>query len=207
MSHGSILNQAGAGYTQEEVLSNTAKEMFGLSEDATPNDIFEILGKYNWHWWKRRTNGDQVVLGPVAKVPLFSANATNGGRDVSYSSNVDISNGLALAKPVSTVHVTYNTYINAATLRNKYWIRPRQTTIYYSNSNAEFSRLEDEDADGSSYYQVFMQGQQVSVQTVVGDWEYVCSSSRSAYPDSGITDGYEYQYLGIPFDKMINIAV
>ena len=34
-----------------------------------------------------------------------------------------------------------------------------------------------------------------------GDWEYLQSSDRSAYPDSGEQDGYEYQYLGIPFDN------
>ena len=33
--------------------------------------------------------------------------------------------------------------------------------------------------------------------------EYVQSSSRSAYPDSGIRDGYEYLYLGIPFDNAV----
>ena len=35
-------------------------------------------------------------------------------------------------------------------------------------------------------------------------WEYLQSSSRHAYPDSGEQDGYEYQYLGIPFDNIIN---
>lgn len=37
----------------------------------------------------------------------------------------------------------------------------------------------------------------------VGDWEYLQSSTRSAYPDSGMQDGYEYEYLGIPFDNAV----
>lgn len=36
-----------------------------------------------------------------------------------------------------------------------------------------------------------------------GDWQYLQSSNRSAYPDSGTQDGYEYEYLGIPFDNAV----
>ena len=36
----------------------------------------------------------------------------------------------------------------------------------------------------------------------IGDWEYIQSSDRSAYPDSGEQDGYEYQYLGVPFENL-----
>ena len=34
-------------------------------------------------------------------------------------------------------------------------------------------------------------------------WEYLRSNSRSAYPDSGTSGGYEYEYLGIPFDNAV----
>ena len=37
---------------------------------------------------------------------------------------------------------------------------------------------------------------------IVGDWEVVQSSSQSAYPNSGVSGGYEYQYLG-PSDSLI----
>ena len=36
-----------------------------------------------------------------------------------------------------------------------------------------------------------------------GDWEYLQSSTRSAYPDSGTSGGYEYEYLGIPLDNAV----
>lgn len=36
-----------------------------------------------------------------------------------------------------------------------------------------------------------------------GDWAYLQSSNRSAYPDSGTSGGYEYEYLGIPFDNAV----
>ena len=34
-------------------------------------------------------------------------------------------------------------------------------------------------------------------------WEYLHSTDRNAYPDSGTQDGYEYEYLGIPFDNAV----
>lgn len=34
-----------------------------------------------------------------------------------------------------------------------------------------------------------------------GNWEYIFSDDRSAYPDSGEQNGYEYQFLGIPFEN------
>lgn len=36
-----------------------------------------------------------------------------------------------------------------------------------------------------------------------GAWSYLHSSDRAAYPDSGIVDGYEYEYLGVPFDNAV----
>lgn len=35
-----------------------------------------------------------------------------------------------------------------------------------------------------------------------GEWEYLYSLNRNAYPNSGIQDGYEYEYLGVPYQQM-----
>lgn len=43
-------------------------------------------------------------------------------------------------------------------------------------------------------------------QVAAGDWEYLQSSDRSAYPDSGTSGGYEYEYLGIPFDNAVTAS-
>lgn len=34
-------------------------------------------------------------------------------------------------------------------------------------------------------------------------WQYLQASTRNAYPDSGTQNGYEYEYLGIPFDNAV----
>lgn len=42
-------------------------------------------------------------------------------------------------------------------------------------------------------------------EAVVGEygWEYLQASERNAYPDSGTSGGYEYEYLGIPFENAV----
>lgn len=37
-----------------------------------------------------------------------------------------------------------------------------------------------------------------------GEWEYVQSSDRHTYPDSGKQYGYEYEYMGIPFENAVS---
>ena len=43
----------------------------------------------------------------------------------------------------------------------------------------------------------------LTMQAVDGDheWKYLFSDNRNAYPDSGVVDGYEYEYLGVPLDR------
>lgn len=41
------------------------------------------------------------------------------------------------------------------------------------------------------------------VKVPASDWQYIQSSNRNAYPDSGTQDGYEYEYLGVPFDNAV----
>lgn len=40
-----------------------------------------------------------------------------------------------------------------------------------------------------------------------GEWEYLYSTSRDAYPDSGTVDGFEYAYAGVPFGNASNVPV
>lgn len=51
------------------------------------------------------------------------------------------------------------------------------------------------------YWWKRIKAQKVSVSTEISDWEYVFSDSRNAYPDFGEKDGYEYQFLGVPFEN------
>ena len=82
----------GTPLTKQTLLQDDTAAMFGLSDEAVPDDVYAFLGKYNQHWWKRANSGDT---------------------------------------------------------------------------------------------------------------EFVQSSNRNAYPDSGVSGNYEYTYLGIPFDNLV----
>lgn len=56
MSLGSVLNQAGAGsYTRNQILSDATKIAYGLTEAATPDDVFNLLHP--------RNSGSRVLAG------------------------------------------------------------------------------------------------------------------------------------------------
>lgn len=82
----------GTPLIKQTLLQDATAAMFGLSDEAVPDDVYAFLGKYNQHWWERANSGDT---------------------------------------------------------------------------------------------------------------EFVQSSNRNAYPDSGVSGNYEYTYLGIPFDNAV----
>ena len=94
------VEQVEGAYTQQQILADSTKTLFGMGNYAVPDNVLAYLGKYNQHWWKRRV-----------------------------------------------------------------WV------------------------DNGAY----------------GEWNYVQSSERNAYPDSGVSNGYEYKYLGIPFDNAVTV--
>ena len=83
-------------------------------------------------------------------------------------------------------------------------------------TNGNLLQNSDSDSETGRYIRItypalkVITSQQVTT-PIIGEWSYLQSSDRNAYPDSGITDGYEYQYLGKPFknaaDPPIEIEV
>ena len=53
-----------AAYTKAETLSDTTKTVFGLNSSAVPDDALSFIGKYNQHWWLRRstTTGEEEIV-------------------------------------------------------------------------------------------------------------------------------------------------
>ena len=76
----------------------------------------------------------------------------------------------------------------------QYWWRRRAKTVVEKRTNIT-GEVQVTD--------VKVPAQLVEGVVQTGDWQYVQSSNRNAYPDSGIQDGYEYEYLGIPFDSAV----
>ncbi len=208
-SEGTLINKA-------TLWKDATAALFGLGVDSVPDDGFAWIGKYAQHWWKRReiefqevqttnTNDSYVVV--LHEMTLYYStsiviNQTTGKVSLDSPSALELSHtqGETLAN-LSPVYITgayggvndiiflpegstYNaSYKNSDTL----WHGPN--TLNLSVVSSEYSGLTAK----------FISSEKV----VTGNWEYVQSSDRSAYPDSGEQDGYEYEYLGIPFDNAV----
>ncbi len=201
------------------LLKDTTAALFGLDVSNVPDDVLAFLGKYNQYWWKRRVNSShwEEVRGSSIYYTITYGMYSDTETTINYSSTIDIdSNGnVSLGSPTNTIQVSYNNYTRLSTLRGKYFkgtgynghaddspVTQKTDTnkIYYVDEGAAYSRL-----NKNNPYYTDMYAREVSSEWVdgAGDWEYVRSSTRNAYPDSGIHDGYEYQFLGIPFENSV----
>lgn len=205
------------------ILSPETASLFGLGTDATPNMVFEFFGKYNQHWWRRRTN---IQSGKYVLSVTPSATNNNavycgwytGTRNASGS--VEMGNESVSINPTTGV-ITYGT---------------RSVKTFTGTPNSIFSQVQSflknhifsngsrrgmpivaklaeyEGDDGDWYYEIYSDPKEwgsptaaYSDTSTVGEWEYLYSSERDAYPDSGIENGIEYEYCGIPFDNLRDV--
>lgn len=163
-----------------------------------------MLDRYTQHWWKRRTILQEIeIANSYAAVDLSDQPSTTAGVTISYSESAHVdaaTNRIELDHP-TTVDVSYSKYTNANVLAGKYFKNPVHDEIRYVEPGTQATRS-SRDYSGSSsgkMYKVTIQTKETSIATEIGDWEYLQSNDRGAYPDSGISGGYEYQYLGQPF--------
>ena len=184
-------------YNKEQILTQTVSDMFEISS-GNPNDVFEFLGKYNQYWWKRRSTGyiekktlvedERMIALTILKIQC------------SDNINIDTSGNITLNSPI-TITVTQSNVTNR--LKYKYFYPSQDgesdtSIIYYMGTGVSVNFNGDELFVSPLY--------EVTSGIGVGDWEYIRSSDRSAYPDSGEQDGYEYQYLGVPFENLLYIS-
>ena len=217
-----------SGRSMSTTVYQTGLETLGASASAgvqescsTPNQALAFLGRYNQHWWRRRVNtiagswvaeiSDNVTTGMVS-------GSTDSGtyRSISYADSIDISESgaVSLVNP-STVDVSYNQYTNANLLKGKYfyWGSASFNPPGYTNFTKDSFYFVNADAPNatrdrvSGYYPVTIAAHYVSAKYVetgeIGEWAYIRDSNHSAYPENGVVDGYEYEYLGVPFDNAV----
>lgn len=195
-------------YTETESLSDSTRSAFGLSASAVPNDVLSFLGKYNLHTWKRRTAALGFIVSTTPTTGYFMGKNTNN--IISYSTEllVDASGNASLKNP-STVTIMCNDNGVTAVKNNllgKYvtGLRSSNTStttlsgVYYVPSNATI------DTTASNYYAAYTTVYEVTYDFIYGETlEYVRSTDRNTYPDSGVSGGYDYEYLGIPFGNAV----
>lgn len=212
--------QEGTPLNKANLLKDDTAALYGLDASAVPDDALAFLGKYNQHWWRRRTPSYyEAVVGEYAPQAICQyasfVGASAKTATIYYSDNISIDSAgeITLVDPVTTT-VSYDTYTNANVLSGKYF-RYYLLEDYATGTNLSgiyladlgtASRANNVYVGSSEEYgmNVTFNGAPLTSERIEeGTWEYLRSSERNAYPDSGTSDSYEYEYLGIPFENAV----
>lgn len=196
-----IVEQVDGVYNKQEILEDTTKSMFGYGSSAIPDTIFQWLGKYNQYWWKRRAVGEHTEEVRTEKAPttrINFAHSKTASRTIQYSDSVtfDSSNNPSLVNP-SSVSVSYtNSSTTVPKLLGKYVknLYASASTIYFIPLTATYH--DEQDTEYNEYETYFTSTIYSITGTTVtdkGSWNYIYSSNRNAYPDSGVGDAYHYE--------------
>lgn len=195
--------QQGTPLNKATLLQDATAALFGLSTDAVPDDVLAYVGKYAQHWWRRFPfyyQENQTALTGTLRLVHYT-NDPDRSRTIYYAESITIdqlTGSVSLKNQKSTV-VTYRGWESVMSVIGEKYITnayESPSDVYYVPSNAEVSRASMVGVTIEGVYTVS------SISSVNYDNpEYVQSSNRHTYPDSGEQDGYEYQYLGIPFDN------
>ena len=200
---------------------STEMALWGSVANRTVNNALMGIGAgLRLHCWRCRSVSHSVIFGDLTWYSLTKATSSSTTTTITYSDNyvVNADNSVSLASPTNTVSISYknsggDTYTGVPTLKGKYFKgeaykanvtssstkNPVDTVpgaIYYAPPDAETNPT-----GTSSKYTVDIQAQAVANETHYGEWEYVYSDNRNAYPDNGEANNNEYEYLGVPFEN------
>lgn len=205
--------QAGTPLNKATLLKDATAALFGLGASTVPDDVLAELGKYKQYWWRRRELGHYVLqeTSISAPRPIY----VNSSSVVTYTygssvtinqtdGTVTINNPQTLTTQRTPNASVFDPLIGSYYMCDKPMRHPNTgqeimlaNTLYFIPDGTTIKN------NGEGYY-LATAAMKISTQkSAPGDWQYIQSSNRNAYPDSGTQDGYKYEYLGIPFDNAV----
>jgi hypothetical protein len=216
--------QAGTPLNKATFLKDATAALYGLGTGAVPDDVLAELGKYKQYWWRRRIPAGERYVEVQSDIPnaigLFGPYVETSQVIYSKQLTIDQNNGTAALGAELTLPKTSGKELAEAIVANAPLYVSVSGTIYCipdgatagAGSNPSFNTSTIMYYTSSNKDYVYINGSGTPLgktvttekkQIPAGDWEYLQSSTRSAYPDSGTQDGYEYEYLGVPFDNAV----
>ena len=211
--------QAGTPLNKATLLKDATAALYGLGTGAVPDDVLAELGKYKQYWWRRRSINsgwyqvDTAATNRLLKDDIHDTVVYTYGDSISVSKTngtITINSPSSMTLRRSTVTVD-----KLAVLKGKYFktdvnqevgssnIHIVAGDIYFVPADTSITNSYDSDSGSTYYYTSELTHVTTEYRSTIGNWQYVHSSNRSAYPDSGTQDGYKYEYLGIPFDNAV----
>lgn len=195
------------------ILSNETKALYGLGAGAVPDDVLAELGKYKQYWWRRRDSGHYILKETSISAPRPIYVNSSSVVTYTYGSSVTINqtdrtvtinNPQTLTTQRTPNASVFDPLIGSYYICDKTMRHPNTgkeimlaNTLYFIPDGTTITN------NGENYYMATAAMKISTQKAAPGDWQYLHSSNRNAYPDSGTQDGYEYEYLGVPFDNAV----
>lgn len=178
----------------------------GLVSRAAFNERFGILNQLYRYWWKRSVVSVKYIENisdSNVQITVAGQNDDEGNKFIyiTYNNSIVISSSGIVSLAAGSGTKRFSSYFSdsdyfpksLSELKGKY--ASIQGSIYYFADDSTCS-VSDKTLDW--YFGL----RTVTAQKVESGYsDYIFSTDRDAYPDSGIQNGYEYQYLGIPFEN------
>ena len=158
-------------------------------------EINNGVGAYaNEYWWRRRIMGGSYILFKNS-ISTYT-NSASATLTLLYSDSVSVSQEDGTITLVSPQSFTGRGEQTTLYINGHYFSYDNGATIYFAEQDAQIIITTSIQIPCAKCVSIYFEDN--------GPWEYIHSPNRNAYPDSGTQDGYEYEYLGIPFDNAVN---
>lgn len=155
------------------------------------------------HCWRRRSYVASIEIGELENRWFLCMGGSSTTGTIKYSDSVvvdPVTGAVSLAGPINTVKSSYSNYTDFDVIKGKY------ITTYAANNTIRDGELYFVSADTdittarTTEYDVVANMRAVTGKITIGEWENVCSDSNDTY-ETGIVDGVETCYFGVPFDN------
>ena len=191
------VEQVEGAYTQQQILADSTKGLFGLDATAVPDDVFNVLSQFQkglgneYVWWKTTSETIDVINNKYEFWQNLSIYKDNTGSlpsmdSLKYGKSAKIVNGSIVLDEIFTP-TSQPTSSNAA-----YW--QSIVPFYFSYNNkicyaSSYVGANSNNITVEAYYTSIFQ------KTIVTNHGYVNSPDPNAYPPA-VSDGYTYTALG-----------
>lgn len=179
-------------------LKDSTKTLYGLSEDATPDELLqELRNIWDWYVWEKYTSIVTTEWAELEKVTVCTTYTNTQQSTIYYSDTIDSDGNLI--NPIALT-LTYLQSSNANVLKGKYWNNVGSSTYarYYTPSNADDATRYSPDDSDDRYIYIYARA---ALPLFTGETEnrigLVSSKSADAYPPA-VSDGYQYRLLNTP---------
>lgn len=204
---------------EENLIKSDTALLYGEDTNATPEKIFRWFTKFLQYYWRRRnTSSYYIPIDGSSASPILVKMADSANTPfiasiwVSDSVSVDSNGNISLVNPTTvTASWSGQSSNTSADVTGKYFKLIRVNGPYvgsswnpnvYHASSTGFSAVVFTGATLKTNTSGSINIVTYTTQYGTGPWEYVNSFDRNAYPDSGTVDNLEYEYIGVPFNRI-----